>query len=132
VAVALVCGACGGKKAAEPRPAPPPPPDAAEAPQPPAADGAPERAPAVRPRESRTHLELTLRSTPAGATASVDGRVVGSTPMRWDMDDDGRPHNFAFTLQGYAPWRLRFSPTRDGVIHATLRHEEAQDAGPPR
>ena len=85
----------------------------------------PERAVPSRPR-----LMLTLRSTPAGAAASVDGRLVGTTPVRWEMEDDGRSHEFNFVLVGHAPWKLKFSPARDGVIHATLEPTpETADAG---
>jgi hypothetical protein len=82
------------------------------------------RAPGGRPR-----LHLTLRSTPPGAAASIDGRLVGTTPVRWEMDDDGRAHDFAFVLQGYRPWRLRFSPSHDGVVHAPLEAVPDEDAG---
>lgn len=86
----------------------------------------PERLTPQRPR-----LMLTLRSTPPGAAASVDGRLVGTTPVRWEMEDDGKSHDFGFVLVGHAPWKLRFSPARDGVIHATLEAlPEGGDAGP--
>jgi hypothetical protein len=74
-------------------------------------------------------LRLTLRSTPSGATAAVDGREVGQTPMVYEMDADGRVHQFTFVLAGYSMERYRFPPVKDGVIHATLKPIEA-DAGP--
>ena len=82
-----------------------------------------------RPASPRPHLHLTMRSTPAGASVSIDGRLVGNTPTRWEMDDDAHPHDFAFVLRGYAPWRLRFSPSQDGVVHATLEAIRGPDAG---
>jgi hypothetical protein len=47
------------------------------------------------------------------------------------MEDDGKVHAFAFTLPGYQPWRLQFSPSQDGVIHAALQvvPEPEPDAG---
>ena len=86
--------------------------------------------PPERQAPSRPRLMLTLRSSPGGAAASVDGRLVGTTPVRWEMEDDGKSHEFSFVLVGHAPWKLRFSPARDGVIHATLEPvPEAADAG---
>jgi PEGA domain-containing protein len=73
------------------------------------------------PGGGRPRLHLSLRSTPPGAAATVDGRLVGETPVRWEMEDDGRVHEFAFVLSGYDTWRLRFSPSHDGVVHAPLR-----------
>src|SRR5262245_14644473 len=86
--------ACSGDK-----PAPPPrrelgPPDAG--PPPPPAVAVPVFDPATglrldddengrrdRPRLRRT-LEITLRSTPSGALAAVDGAVIGRTPTLWE------------------------------------------------
>ena len=82
-------------------------------------DAAPEQPLARLPSPSRTRLSLLLRSTPGGALASVDGRPVGNTPLRYEVADDGREHEFTFTLAGHAPWKVRFSPVQDGVIHAT-------------
>ncbi len=78
----------------------------------------------------RVHLTLTLRSTPPGAAAAVDGRPIGQTPVIYALDSDGRPHEFTFVLPGYAPWRVRFPPVKDGVIHATLHPIMFGDAGP--
>jgi len=78
-------------------------------------------APPAHTATQRTRLHLSLRSTPAGAATSIDGRLVGTTPVRWEMDDDGRQHEFSFTLPGYVPWRLKFSPSQDGVVHASMQ-----------
>lgn len=78
----------------------------------------------------RVHLTLSLRSSPPGAAAAVDGHPVGQTPVVYALDSDGRPHEFTFVLPGYAPWRVRFPPVKDGVIHATLRPMTFGDAGP--
>jgi hypothetical protein len=104
--------------------------ETASAPPPPAPVPVPVPAPAERATPARPRLMLTLRSSPPGAAASVDGRLVGTTPVRWEMEDDSRTHEFSFLLTGHAPWRLRFSPARDGVIHATLEPlPEGPDAG---
>jgi len=85
--------------------------------------------PSVR-SSTRPRLHLTFRSTPPGAAVTVDGRLAGATPVRWEMDDDARPHEFAFTMNGFQPWKLKFSPSQDGVIHATLVATPLPDAPP--
>lgn len=84
-----------------------------------------------KPAESRI-LRLTLRSTPPGATALVDGMPIGPTPTYWEGPATGRPRNFVFTLPGHNMARYRFVPTTDGVVHATLKKLAADtpDAGP--
>lgn len=62
-----------------------------------------------------------LRSTPSGAIATVDGRRVGATPIVAEVPADGQRHEFRFVLPGHREWALRFPPSRDGVIHATLK-----------
>ena len=77
----------------------------------------------VAPTGTNTHshpIEVTLRSTPPGATAAVDGTVVGTTPAYWGGDADGREHEFTFDLRGFALARYRFVPVTSGVIHARL------------
>lgn len=75
-------------------------------------------------------IEVTLRSTPPGATAAVDGTIVGTTPAYWGGDADGREHEFTFDLKGFALARYRFVPVTSGVIHARLEPiAEETDAG---
>ncbi len=76
-------------------------------------------------------LHLTLRSTPTGATAAVDGRVVGTTPTYWEGPANGRAREFTFVHAGYAMARYRFVATSDGVVHGTLTKVviETSDAG---
>jgi hypothetical protein len=83
------------------------------------------------PAPQRRHLELTLRSTPAGAIAAVDGLVIGPTPTFWTGKVTGRPREFTFALDGYALARYRFVPVQDGVVHATLKPEVRVEV-PPR
>lgn len=86
---------------------------------------------ASNPTPRATHpIEVTLRSTPAGATAAVDGTPVGSTPAFWGGDADGHEHEFTFELRGYALARYRFVPVTSGVVHARLEPIiEETDAG---
>lgn len=81
-----------------------------------------EYVPSRRRRENETgkELELVLRSSPPGATAAVDGAIVGPTPAYWRGEATGKPREFTFVLNGYAMARYRFVPLRGGVVHATL------------
>jgi hypothetical protein len=92
-------------------------------------DDAPSR-PLVRPTagtRGARQLELTLRSTPSGAIAAVDGLEVGTTPTFWTADFTGREHEFTFVRAGYAVARYRFVPITNGVVHARL--ERVADEG---
>ena len=80
--------------------------------------GRPPAHPAV-PRVSHP-IDVTLRSTPPGARAAVDGVTIGNTPTYWPGQADGRDHDFTFTLPGYNVARYRFVPITSGVIHAHL------------
>ena len=75
--------------------------------------------PAPNPRAAHP-ISITLRSSPPGATAAVDGTVVGTTPAYWGGDADGREHEFTFDLRGFALARYRFVPITSGVVHARL------------
>ena len=66
-------------------------------------------------------VEVTLRSTPPDATASVDGTVIGKTPVLWRAPSDGKAHEFTFVLAGYSVARYRFVPTSNGIVHGTLK-----------
>ena len=89
--------------------------------------------PKLLPGGERRVLLLTLRSTPTGAAASVDGIAVGPTPTFWENEFDGREHEFTFVLPGYAMARLRFVPTTTGHVHPTLVKVSASptDGGVP-
>jgi hypothetical protein len=99
-------------------------------------------APEPRPSDDVTHVEpptrsrgqhpiqITLRTSPPGASAAVDGIPVGATPAYWSGDADGREHEFTFDLRGYALARYRFVPITSGVVHARLDPiAEETDAG---
>ncbi len=77
-------------------------------------------------------IDITLRSSPPGATASVDGVVVGATPAYWSGTADGHEHEFTFVAPGHAVARYRFVPITSGVIHARLeRVAEEPSTGAP-
>ena len=65
-------------------------------------------------------VDITLRSSPSGAEASVDGRVVGNTPTFSSVMADGAAHEFTFVLPHHTVARYRFVPITSGVIHARL------------
>ena len=91
------------------------------------------RPPQVQPpaREGKP-IDVTLRSSPPGATVAVDGTVIGTTPAFWSGKADGREHEFVFTMRGHAIARYRFVPVASGVIHGRLtRIHEETDAGVP-
>jgi hypothetical protein len=135
--------ACGGDSE------PPPPPPAAPTPvveQPPTAaeasagitelptfdpgsdahldrDGRDTQAPAAPPRprgRSGRTLGITLRSTPNGAMAAVDGIPVGPTPTYWEGEFTGAEREFTFALAGHAVARYRFTPITGGVVFGRL------------
>lgn len=146
--LAVVCGACAARteaeppaeepaepeavlvadlepETAEPEPVAAPEPAALELPSP-----ALERRPS--PQRDREVIDIALRSTPAGAIAAVDGRIIGRTPTHWRGYADGREREFTFVLDDHALARYRFVPIKSGVVHGTLRPIlENQDAGPP-
>jgi hypothetical protein len=72
------------------------------------------------PGRDRRAIDVTLRSSPPGAMAAVDGTPIGPTPAFWSGYADGREHQFVFTLPGHAIARYRFVPVSSGVIHARL------------
>jgi hypothetical protein len=143
LAVALVIGPGGCSGDDRPPSAAPPPPlvfaDAGVAPPLPAepADGELDDISGSR-REWRTGtrprrpLEITLRSTPSGATAAVDGVIVGRTPALWEGEFTGREREFTFVLPGYSMARYRFAPITSGVVHGRLERMGDGDAGVPQ
>jgi hypothetical protein len=131
-AAAVACSSRKTKQAEAQKPVGPPATEAAALPSPAASVIPDEADPEPRRERSRPKLRLTLRSTPAGATAAVDGRQVGLTPLVHEIEQDGRIHEFTFVKTGYIMEHYKFQPVRDGVIHAPLRPlVAAPDAGPP-
>jgi hypothetical protein len=77
-------------------------------------------APTAPPPLAGRTLDLTLRSSPPGANAAVDGIPVGATPTHHSIEADGREHTFTFDLPHYVFRKYRFVPVQSGVIHARL------------
>lgn len=93
-------------------------------------DDVPGRPTRVTTRRATRQVEITLRSTPPGATVSVDGVELGVTPQLWD-GPTGK-HEFTFTLPGHAMARYRFHVTTSGLVHARLDPVvQEPDAGKP-
>src|SRR5688572_20465646 len=69
-------------------------------------DAADEPAPRIarkqRPFKEPRPIEITLRSTPSNATASVNGEVVGETPVTWFGQTFGIDVEFVFVLKNHA------------------------------
>ena len=65
-------------------------------------------------------IEITLRSTPSNATASVNGEVIGETPVTWFGQTYGVDVEFVFVMKNHASAKYRFVPVQSGVVHATL------------
>jgi hypothetical protein len=134
VALLLVIAACSERPRHAAKSEPPPVPSQALPDHAPPAhvDDTPRTPPspsAGSPRGGHA-IQITLRSTPAGANAAVDGTVIGPTPAYWGGDADGREHEFTFDLGGYALARYRFVPITSGVVHARLEPiAEETDAG---
>ncbi len=86
----------------------------------------------VRPRPARQAgklVDITLRSSPPGAIAAVDGQQIGRTPT-YAAVSSGIDHEFTFVLDGYAFARYRFVPIQSGVVHATMEAVSSElDAG---
>lgn len=126
----LSLASCSSKS--EPTPAPPPPPpvdaavdsiteisgnDPSRFTDPDPTLRVPNKAPRNRPTRP---IDIILKSSPPGASAAVDGVVVGHTPAYWYGDSDGRDHEFTFVLPGHAVGRYRFVPLQSGIVHARL------------
>jgi PEGA domain-containing protein len=143
--VAVLAAGCGGDKQPAPAPADPPhaPADAGVTARTPTVtldpgngahldDDVARRPSSNNPARQGKPIDITLRSTPSGAAAFVDGTPVGPTPTYWSGVADGRPHEFTFTLSGYDIARYRFVPITSGVIHARMSPvSEDVDAGVP-
>ncbi|MBL4635201.1 MAG: PEGA domain-containing protein [Kofleriaceae bacterium] len=67
-----------------------------------------------------TTIDLILRSSPPGATASIDGKVIGVTPTFWSGQAGHKNHDFTFVKEGYSMARYRFVAVKSGVVHASL------------
>jgi len=91
--------------------------------------------PPERPSRAQRPIDLTLRSTPPGAIAAIDGVPIGATPTYWAGDANGRVHEFTFVSPHYSVARYRFVPVTSGILFARLDsiagEEPPNDAGVP-
>ncbi len=82
------------------------------------ASGAPDYDPAKVVAKPAVLKDVTIRSTPAGATVTIDGHDVGVTPLVANQLDEAKSYDVSLTLSGYAP------------AHATIRAEARAVSGP--
>lgn len=75
--------------------------------------------------------QVTLRSTPSGATVSIDGREVGTTP--WTGELTPGVHAADLRLAGYESSQLKFTLSSRAALDlaSTLRKASAQNVSAP-
>lgn len=66
---------------------------------------------------------LTITSTPSGATVSVGGEALGTTPLAMDNTFPRGPVPVQLTLRGYKPWRATFQGGEPVVLEVPLELE---------
>ncbi|MSP16998.1 MAG: PEGA domain-containing protein [Myxococcales bacterium] len=76
----------------------------------------PAAAPSPPPAPPAPLLELAVRSRPDGATLTIDGRVVGTTPVVFTLPATGEERLLALDLRGYQPVTYRATPVRSGLL----------------
>jgi serine/threonine protein kinase len=121
---ALVLGAVvvmlfSGPRAAEPvtPPSPPPPVEVVKPPPPPPI------ADAVKPPDlppTLTTMTWHLVSKPAGALVTIDGTLVGKTPLDWS-GAIADPHTLKATLEGYRELALPLTATDAGIVELVFK-----------
>jgi eukaryotic-like serine/threonine-protein kinase len=92
---------------------PPAPTPAPPAPAPPPA--------ATRPAAPAT-VEVTLDSSPEGASVDADGIAIGTTPMKWQVEPAGNPRTLTFKLSGYREEVVKTVPAPGLRLRPTLEH----------
>jgi hypothetical protein len=70
---------------------------------------------------ARTEAPLVIESKPSGAVVFLDGRQVGTTPLRLSLVKVGA-HAVRITLEGYRPWSgsVQVSATEPNRVGASL------------
>ncbi|MFY2562957.1 protein kinase domain-containing protein [Corallococcus terminator] len=101
------------------------PPVAARPLPPTPAPSAPVRAPTPTPTP---RARVSIVSAPPGATVSVGGRVLGTTPLELDSTEDGGP--WGLSLAGHAPASVERLPP-SGQVEVTLKKLPAPRAPKP-
>ncbi|WNG31969.1 protein kinase [Cystobacter fuscus] len=64
---------------------------------------------------------LSIQSTPSGATVSVDGKVVGTTPLFIDNIYPEQDIPVRLTLKGYKPWKGTFTGNQPESLDIQLK-----------
>ncbi len=96
------------------------------------AAGAAPVAPSVPPRPRGREIQVVIESKPSGAAVSIDGQLLGQTPLSHLTVGDGRQHVFSFRLAGHEDTRVSMLLLRDGVVTGVLKPLPAgADAGAP-
>jgi hypothetical protein len=75
-------------------------------------------------------IDAELDSTPRGALVSIDGVVIGTTPMRWRTPPSQHPTTLTFALDGYKPEVIPALPSPALRLAPTLRRLEERHAHP--
>lgn len=68
-----------------------------------------------------TRPTLTITSTPEGATVSVGGEELGTTPLSMDNTFPRGPVPVQLTLPGYKPWKATFQGGEPVMLEAQLK-----------
>jgi hypothetical protein len=87
--------------------------------EPPPARPAAEAPVAEDPR--RQSAELTISSTPAGASVLLDGETVGQTPLTMTVERDGIERELRVELPGYRSERRAIVLDRSRAVDVSLR-----------
>ncbi len=96
------------------------------------AAGAAPVTPTVPPRPRGREIQVVIESKPSGAAVSIDGQLLGQTPLSHLTVGDGRQHVFSFRLLGYEDTKVSMLLLRDGVVTGVLKPLPASaDAGAP-
>lgn len=76
-------------------------------------------------QEPTKQTTVTFTSTPAGAKVIVDGKMLGTTPIKLPQVDVGSAHSVSIEKEGYAPQRRKFTVNSEKgmAIGATLKKE---------
>jgi len=68
-----------------------------------------------------TMVELTIGSDPPGATARIDGQIVGVTPTAATLQVDSSPSQLELTKNGFEPHAMTVTPDANQRLVVTLR-----------
>jgi serine/threonine-protein kinase len=98
------------------------------APGPVATPATPPAASAPTPPPAPALIEAQLDSSPRGALVSIDGVVIGTTPMTWRTPPSQRPTTLTFALDGYKPEVIPALPSPSLRLAPTLRRLEERHA----